>query len=98
MRQDPPRNMDERRGSDARVQCGRGGLLHDEHAIASFLEGDATIIRLNSTEAAVWFLFLPFLFDIFEWAMAVFFVVWGGFKYEYNTMESVHYLCDQQST
>ncbi len=50
--------MDERRGSVARVQCGRGGLLHDERAIASFLEGDATIIRLNSTEAAVWFLFL----------------------------------------
>ena len=77
--------MDERRGSVARVQCGRGGLLHNECAIASFLEGDATIIHLNSTEAAVWFLFLPFSSNIFEWAMSVF--VWCGGGSNTNTTQ-----------
>ena len=40
-----------------------GSLLHDERAIVIYFEGDATIIRLNSTVAAVSFLFL----HIFEY-------------------------------
>jgi len=43
-----------------------------------YLEGDATIIRLNSTEAAVSFLFLTiFHLNIFERVMAVFCGVGG---------------------
>ena len=63
MRQDPAHNMDERRGSVARVQLGRGGLLNDARANIIFLEGDATINCLKSTEAVVCFLFLPFSFE-----------------------------------
>ena len=60
---DPARDTVERRGAVVGVHLVGGSLLHDERAIVIYLEGDATIIRSNSTVAAVSFLFL----HIFEY-------------------------------
>ena len=60
---DPARDTVERRGAVVGVHLVGGSLLHDERAIVIYFEGDATIIRLNSTVAAVSFLFL----HIFEY-------------------------------